>query len=220
MKHFDNLTDGMQYLLRVWAQWGGRLWISFETTDDKLKTLSDKWAEIYGTRLPPHTRHYRKQKGLPLAWACSMPTIGATQKRVFLLTQPAALALPADTPWHRERWRRDNLQVGDLFIVAQQRNAANALVWTWKFQDRQLALIEKYLVSLVKAGDIAELAEQSRRYTQYPMFAGSRAGLRRVFRSCAKLWCAMHKTTWPGQDPDHLPFVGGFRNHPHALLTR
>jgi hypothetical protein len=45
----------------------------------------------------------------------------------------------------------------------------------------------------------------------FSMSRGVRAQIRRILKSAQKLWAACHRTPWPGQDSDDLPFITDFR---------
>jgi hypothetical protein len=212
MRVYDDLTAALQSMLRDWAH-GYQAWIDpFFTDPDKLPALNDKWHENYGIRFPAHTRRYRHSKGLPTAVAYAAPAPGfRTRVRVVLLARLSAI--PPQSPWAREKWRRD-LLVFDDYIISREPDATGTLRWTWRVQDRVFGIWQQDMLRLVKLGDAAEVARTTYQAVSYwPMFGGVRRQLRRSLRGAQKLWQAMHKTKWPGFDPESLPSMVGFRAH-------
>jgi hypothetical protein len=69
MKIYDDITPGLTAILRYWSTGTSKCWISFTVHRDKLPSIKEKWLEEYGTGLSSEKRRYRKNKGLPCAWA-------------------------------------------------------------------------------------------------------------------------------------------------------
>jgi len=215
MRDYTNMTTAMQYVLMCWSRScdGHGLWVSFETAPDKLEALAAKFRENYGTALPPEKRRWRQHKGLPLAWACSMPVLHAPGKtHVYLLAQRTALQMPPDSPFRREAWIDRPPEVTDLFVIAKLPTQDRSLRWTWRIQNRQIALMEQHLTALVTTSEDGEIRECTQRWVSlYPMYFGVRQQIRRMFKSAGKLYCAKRKRPWPGPDPEGLPIISGFR---------
>lgn len=64
MKVYTSLTEYLQHLTRAVVKDQYTYWTGGEMAREKVPALGEKFAEIYGTKLPRHTRHYRKGKGL------------------------------------------------------------------------------------------------------------------------------------------------------------
>jgi hypothetical protein len=217
MRVYDDLTAAMQSMLKDWGQ-GYQAWIEpFFTDLDKLPALGDKWHENYGIRFPAHTRRYRHTKGLPTAVAYAAPAPGfRTRARVVLLARLPTI--PPQSAWSREKWRRD-LLIFDDYIISREPDATGTPRWTWKIQDRPFGIWEQDMLRLVKLGDASEVARTTQQAVAYwPMFGGIRRQMRRSLRGAQKLWQAMHKTKWPGFDPEALPSITGFsRSEKHGI---
>jgi len=209
MRIYENITPVLNEIRRGHGN-GYTHWVSFIVDKEKVLGIKEKWAEAYGTLLPPWRRNDRKHKNLPLAVAYSAPVLSRPGKlEVILLAW-----LPENTPvvW-KENWRKD-LPVFSEFVLAKEPNMTKNYVWTWKLQDQTLSGIEKHLIKLVKLGDASAVRHEAEHMVRlYPMFSGIRRQLRRLFRGVAKLWQATAKSEWPGPDPERLPAMIGFRKY-------
>lgn len=118
MKHYEDLTQGLQTLL-LHATRSYTRCVSFEIERNKLPQIEEKWIDAFGVNLPAWKRHERKRGGLPNAVALSLPVPGAAHRaRVVLLRTDADLsALAPDSPWRRETWS-EKIEVGDFFGVS------------------------------------------------------------------------------------------------------
>ena len=208
------MTEAMRYILRVQSTYcaGAACWVSFAQDDEhKRQALADKWAEQYGTRLPPEKRSYRVRKGLPVAWALDYPVLHDDARHVMLLTQPHALKMPKESPFARERWHTRQPEIADLFVMARLPGQDGAYRWTWRIQQRQLAVMEQHIKGLVLNAEAGEIKECVRRWVSlYPMFFGVRQQFRRLLNSAQKLYVAKRKSTWPTYSADTLPAMVGF----------
>lgn len=211
MRRFDDITPGLQAVLRSWSTGDTGCWISFMVDESKVAGIDAKWSETYGTRLSAEKRRWRRSKNLPTAWAGSIPVLGAPHKRQLVL-MASADGLHAGDQWSRETWRQDPPEISDFVMLREPRERGD-YSWTWRIQQRQVALVEQHLISLIKSGDADGAFEYSRYICRfYPMFGGVRRQLRRMLRSASKFWVATTKTEWHGLDPEALPAMVGYRN--------
>jgi hypothetical protein len=211
MKTYDNITPALQAILRYWSSSGAVCWIGFHIDRDKLESVKNKWLEQYGTGLSAEKRRWRREKGLPRAWACAMPMLGLPHKvEVVLLASAEALTIQVG-PFSREKWITRPPEASDFVMVKEARERGDS-AWTWRIKNHQAGLLESHLVALVKSGNASDVAHASRHMTRiYPAFGGVRRQLRRILRSAAKLWGATTRSSWPGQNPDELPMMVGFK---------
>lgn len=213
MRHFDDITPALQAVLRSWSTGDTACWVSFLADESKVAGIDSKWTDIYGTRLSAEKRRWRRSKNLPTAWAASVPVLAARHQRQLVLVASADALLAGDQ-WARETWRRDPPEISDFVMVREPRERGD-YAWTWRIQQRQVALVEQHLISLIKSGDAVGAFEYSRYIVRfYPMFGGVRRQVRRMLRSASKLWVAATKTEWRGQDPETLPAMVGYRKEP------
>lgn len=210
MKHYDDLTPALQATLLSYGR-GYTLCVTFEIEREKLQAIEQKFIDVYGISLPAWKRHERKRLGLPNAWACSMPSVGAPHRVcVVLLRTDADLAkLDPANPWAREKWSQ-KVEIGDFFISADQRDRGD-FTTTWKLTPRCLKGLEAYWRSLAGQGNFDQLVWDIQRAARfYPMFGGIRRQLRRLIRGYAKLYVAKKHRDWPGPDPENLPVMTSF----------
>jgi hypothetical protein len=214
MKIYQHQTDALRAILLMWSR-GYRWAVSFQTSNNKLDALSQKFAENYGTQLPPWKRFQRKRRGLPNAWACAMPKAGSPgQSIVVLMASFETLDKLAEaSPWRRERWRpAHKVEIGDYKIAPQDKRDRGDHADTIKLTARTLSGLEQYWRALATQGQFDELARDAERAVRfYALFGGVRRQLRRLIRSYKKLYQAKLKRDWPGPDPEKLPTIGKFR---------
>jgi hypothetical protein len=209
MHIFDNLTEALKRILRAFMS-GYTLWVSFEVDASKVDGIREKWIETCGTNLPAWKRQDRKQKGLPNAWAAAAPVLGYPNKRqVILMATERALDFP-DSDLGRQQWNRRLPEFSDFVMIHEARERGD-YAWTWRIQNRVFGLLEKHLISLVKAGDRYAVASETRHMAAlYPMFGGVRRQLARLLKSSGKLWVATQPSPWPGLIAKDLPKMIGF----------
>lgn len=218
MRIFDDITPALQAIARSWSTRDTSVWFSFIVDEDKVPGIDAKWTEIYGIRLSSEKRRYRKRKGLPTAWAASIPVLGNPYKRqLILMASEEAVRMPKDSPWGREKWRRDPPEVSDFVMVKEPRERGD-YAWTWRIQNKAFSLVEAHLIALVKDGDAGSVAEYSHYITRfYFLRGGIRRQVKRLLHSGRKLWIATRRNEWPGPDPDNLPFTTGFVKENRSL---
>lgn len=220
MKIYADLTPAMKAILFHYTR-GYTLWNSFEVDEEKVAGIAGKWAEIYGTNLPSWKRHDRKLKELPTAVGLAGPVIGKPRRlQAIVLATPFAGAALQNSPWAREKWLKRPPEFSDFVMVREPREGSG-YVWTWKLQNQVHDGLEKYLTTLVKIGDAAQVRQETTHWVRfYPMFSGVRRQIRRIYRSAEKLWSATQKSEWPGPHPENLPIMGGFRKDPGKLAGK
>lgn len=212
MKHHDSMTQAMAFSLRAWSAYGATCWVSFETNEEKLEAIGAKLDEAYGLALSPEKRRWRRGKHLPVAWGFSTRVLGQPHSlRILILATQEAVHAPPHSPFSKEKWRTSLPELGDFVMVKEPRERGD-YAWSWKIQDRQLGLMASHLTILVKQRDARQVATCCQEWARlYPAFGGVRRGLKRMFKSAAKLWVSTQKSAWPGPDPDELPMMVGFK---------
>lgn len=209
MRYFDDITPALQAVLRSWSTGDTGCWVSFLVDESKAAGIDAKWSETYGTRLSAEKRRWRRSKGLPTAWAASVPVLGYPHKRQLVL-MASTDAMCAGDQWSREKWRHDPPEVSDFVLVREPRERGD-YASTWRVQEKRLSLVQQHMLSLIKDRD-PSVFEYSRYLVRfYPMFGGVRRQLRRMLRSASKLWSATAKGEWLGQDPEMLPVMVGYK---------
>jgi hypothetical protein len=207
---YDNLTPALRDILLNFTR-GYALWVSFEVDACKVEGIREKWIETCGTNLPAWKRQDRKQKGLPNAWAAAAPVLGYPNRRQVILMASDEVSSFPESQLGREKWNSRPPEFSDFVMVREARERGD-YAWTWRIQDRVLGLLEKHLVSLVKAGDRSAVAIETRQMAElYPMFGGVRRQLARMLKSSGKLWTATQPSPWPGLSADKLPMMVGFK---------
>lgn len=213
MKRYDHLTDALQACL-LNATRGYVQGVSFVAEASKQDDIEAKWAEVYGTGLSAWKRYERKRKGLPNAWACTMPVPGRPKMRQFVLlaTEIHADKLDPRSPWLREKWRPlDDLEIGDYGIRRDRRDRRDYAM-TVKLTGRARRGLEQHWRALAQK-DLEQLVHDTRRAVAfYPMFGGVRRQLRRLIRGYANLYEKKRGKPWPGPDPEALPAMKSFRS--------
>lgn len=212
MKIYDDITKAMQGILRSYSTGDTVCWIAFQTHQEKLDSIREKWLENYGTGLSSEKRRHRKNHGLPNAWGAALPVLGYPHKaECVLLASEDALAM-SDGPFSREKWNTSPPEVSNFVMVKEPRDRRD-YAWTWRLQDRAYGILEQHLTALVKSGDAPGIYNETDHWVRlYPMYGGVRRQLRRMFYGSRKLWTATQDTPWPGPDPDKLPMMVGFRS--------
>lgn len=197
MRHFDNQTDGLRHVLRLWSR-DAVAWVGFPTDDFKLEALREKWAERFGIRLPPHVRHDRRRRNQPNAYALSHRLAGTQRIQVWLLRTEGDLG-PIESDWRKEAWRTDPPEIGGadsrLYITKEPRLRRD-YAWTWRLGQKHLNLIGSQWRDLAEAGNDEELLFAIRSAaTGLPMFGGVRRQLAAEMALQARRWA--HK--WPNK---------------------
>lgn len=212
MRKFDDITPALQAVLRSWSTGDTTLWVSFTVDESKVPGIDAKWTDVYGTRLSAEKRRWQKKKGLPTAWAASVPVLGNPHKRqLVLMASSEAHAMGKGSHWAHESWRSSPPELSD-FVIAKEPRDRRDYTWTWRIQERQLGLVQAHLTALVREADAGQVAEYTDKIIRfYPAFGGVRRQLRRMLNSARKLWLSVRGTEWPGRDPENLPAMVGFR---------
>jgi hypothetical protein len=214
MKIYQHQSDALRAILFMWTQ-GYRHAVIFETRNDKLQPIAEKFAENYGTNLPAWKRYERKKKGLPNAWACAMPKSSVPGQRIVVLMASFETLdkLHESSPWRRERWRpAEKIEIGDYRIAPHDKRDRRDYADTIKLTARTITGLESYWRALASQGQFDKIADEAALAVQiYTMFGGVRRQLRRLIRSYKKLYEAKLKKQWPGPNPEALPSMIGFR---------
>lgn len=222
MRRYDDITPALQAVLLHFTR-GYTLWVSFLVDLDKVDGIAAKWSENLGTTLPAWKRQDRKEKQLANAVALSAPVLGMPYKRqLILMVTEHALKMPESTAWRREKWLSRLPEFSEFVMVHEARERGDS-AWTWRLQERVAGGLEKHLTTLVKTGDASAVGRETKHWAKlYPMYGGIRRQLRRILNGGRKLWMATAKSPWPGNDPDTLPMMIGFRKSSgaaHSGLT-
>lgn len=222
MRIYEDLTPALQAVLLHWTR-GYTCWTKTEPLlrAKAESVLLDKWTETYGTSLPAWKRQDRKQKGLPNAVALGVPVVGFPgHLQLFLMATQEAPAVPAVSPFSREKWVTRCPELSDYVLVHEPRERGD-YAWTWRLQERVSSSLQKQLISLVSKGEAAEVRKETSHWVRfYSMYGGVRRQLRRIIRSGQKLWLGKNNTAWPGPDPETLPAMVGFKGERHHAKTR
>ena len=220
MKIYDDLTKGMQAILRSFSSGDTCYWISFKIHVDKVDSLRNKWVDNYGTNLSSEKRRYRKNHGLPTAQGLAVPVLGMPHMMECILLVSEEAKDMKEGPFSREKWNENPPELGDFVMIKEPRNRRD-YAWTWRIQNRQYGLLEQHLIACVKAGNAPGVNQETQHWTRlYPLFGGIRRQLTRMFKGARKLWDASQDSHWPGIDPDHLPMMVGFRNEDNVKALR
>ena len=211
MKTHDHLTPSMQAILMLYNK-GYTLHVTFQTIREKLPSLDAKWSEDFGIRLPAHTRYQRKLKGFANAVALAGPMIALpTMVQPILMATPEALCMPLASAWARQQWV-DRYPCFSNYRMTKENRANGEVALTWRLQDEALEKFRKYLVMLAQSANGQEIARVTADAVRFhPMFGGVRRQLRRTFREIERLWRHLHKTPYPGWNPEALPTMIGFK---------
>lgn len=213
MKEFENQTDGLRHLLRLWSR-DAAGWVGFPAKLEKVAALDEKWAEVFGTRLPTHVRHARRQRGQPCAYAFCHPRAGlpGTQRWVWLLRTDGDLG-PPDSSWQREVWQISPPELGDAEVrlkIAREPRPRGDWRWTWRLGDRHRNMIGSEWRDHVVAGrgeDLRFAVERAGK--SLPMFGGVRQQLLNELEMQRRRWHKLHPTRpWPAAI--ELPRMGKF----------
>jgi hypothetical protein len=211
MKIYEDITPALQAILRSVSTGNTCCWVSFQTHQDKLELIKEKWLESYGTGLSSEKRRYRKSHGLPTAQGLALPVLGYPHKIECVLLASTEALLITDGPFAREKWNKTAPEVSDFVMIKEPRERRD-YAWTWRIQNRVYGLLEQHLTALIKMGDAAAVRKETDHWIRlYPLFGGVRRQLRRLLNGGRKLWAATQKSAWPGHDPDALPAMIGFR---------
>lgn len=213
MKIYSSQSDALRAILLMFTR-GYRHAVIFETRNDKLQPIAEKFAENYVTNLPAWKRFQRKKQGLPNAWACAMPKSSVPGQSIVLLMASFETLdkLHESSHWRREKWRpAEKVEIGDYRIAPNDKRANGDSADTIKLTARTITGLESYWRALASQGQFDKIADEAAHAVQiYTMFGGVRRQLRRLIRSYKKLYEAKLKKPWPGPNPEALPSITGF----------
>ena len=210
MRYFENQTDGLRHLLKLWSK-DAVAWVGFPAEDFKLKAIGEKWAERFGTNLPPHVRHDRRTRNQPNAFAFAHRLAGTTKPQVWLLRTAGDLG-PPQSDWSKEAWNTEPPEVGNaetrLYVTKEPRIRGD-YAWTWRLGQKHLNLIGSQWRSLAESGQSSELRFAIQSSAKgLPMFGGIRRQLLAEIALQKRRWT--HK--WPNKPfpAVELPRMGRF----------
>lgn len=220
MQIYDTEHEAQKYLLRMVPN-GHRFWTSGVIDSGKLDGLKEKFAELYGTRLPSWKKHWRKQQGLAnaLAVAVRYPPerhIGGLFKKArWFLIATEGLAPVHEQEKLQDAWSAGGRVTWNDYLLNQTtrpRAHGGGLHWSWWMKPTVVKELTAYAASLVKAGEAEMLRQFFAMQRARPMHSGIRSQVGRLIKGTHKHWTRMHPgTPWPGPDPDApLPFYAGF----------
>lgn len=213
MRHYENQTDGLRHCLRLWSK-DAVASASFPTQISKLETLSEKFAEAFGTNLPSHIRHARRKAGQPNAYAFAHRFAGAPANMcwVWLMRTDGDLG-PVGSDWQRESWNTSPPQIGSAetrLKITKEPRPRGDYAWTWRLGDRHLNMVGSEWRDHVVAGRGDELkfaVEQAG--SSLPMFGGIRRQLTKELELQKRRWRKLHpRRPWP--NIPSLPRMGKF----------
>lgn len=213
MKILD-IQQAMQTILLYYLR-GYVLWLGFDTSENKIPSLNEKFALELGTHEPAWRRHDRKSRGIPNATAIASKI--ATQPglaEIILMATANARLVKHDSPYVpflRQQWRDDLPRVGYYEMVHMPREANGKLVWTWRIRKAELDKMEKYLIQLCNMRDLNALRRETEAIVRHnPMFSGVRSQIRRMLRHVQRKTASM-KMPYSGPDPENLPIMRKFQ---------
>lgn len=211
MRHFENQTDGLRHLLRLWST-EAVAWVGFPADPAKLDAIAEKWAERFGTNLPTHVRHERRRRGQPNAYAFSHRIPRSQKVQVWLLRTDGQIV--AGSAWAAESWKSNPPEIGDSetrLVMVREPRPRRDYAWTWRLGPKHLNLIGSHWRTLVESGDADGLrfavASQAK---GLPMFGGIRRQLAGELERQRRRWLMRWPSKpWPG--PKTLPMMGRFK---------
>lgn len=211
MREILNTTAALQQILRSYQR-GYTFWLAFVTESEKVPAKAVQWERDFGTRLLAYQKQDRKQRGLPTAVAFSTQVHGSPSKReLVLMATPLVQKAHPESPWSNQIWSAHLPQCG-VYIMVRSPRRQGGYAWTWKLQESVRARLSARLTQLVKSKNALAIRTETESWVQiFSMFRGVRSQLIRAIKSAQKLWHACHRTSWPGVDPEALPFVSEFR---------
>jgi len=212
MKTYETQLTAQQHLLRVVPQ-GYCWWTAGVIPLEKRDVLAEKFADIYGTRLGKDRRYDRKRRGLANAEAVAAMD-GSVLRWVLVATD-------GDGPVHEKERLRDartssgRILWGDDYLLQESRRPTTrggGTHWSWWLTRECESRTAKY-ADLAAKTNPDELASYVKMQLNRPLHSGVRTQLAKIFRR-AKTVQAHHfpNRPWAGPDPDHLPFITGFRS--------
>lgn len=218
MKRHEHLTDALQSVLLNYQR-GYTCWFSLIVDPEKLPALSEKWAEKYGTKLAAYQRQDRKHKGLPTAIAIAGPVIASGKVEVIIMATEFATTIEVG-PFSREKWST-RLPVFSKFNMIRETRERGDYSYTWRINEKDMNLMEKYLLGLLKNGDPTAIASETNQWIKfYPMFGGVRRQMRSALKRGQKIWNAVHSPRpWAGPDPEKLPMMVGFKSSKRTITV-
>jgi hypothetical protein len=211
MREVLNTTAALWQVMQNYQR-GYTVSIGFVTESEKVSGKALQWERDFGTRLLSYQKQDRKQRGLPTAVALSTQVHGSPSKReLILMATPFAVTAHPDSPWAKEKWVEHLPRCG-VYIMVRSPRPQGGYSWTWNLQASVRARLSARLTQLVKSKNTSAVRTETESWVQiFSMFRGVRAQLIRAIRSAQKLWQACHRTSWPGIDPENLPFITEFR---------
>lgn len=211
MREVLNTTAALWQVMQHFQR-GYTVSIAFVTEFEKVPGKALQWERDFGTRLLSYQKQDRKQRGLPTAVALSTQVHGNPSKReLILMATPLALSAHPDSPWAKQQWAEHLPRCGVYVMVCSPR-PLGGYSWTWNLQASVFARLSARLTQLVKSRNAGAVRSETESWVLiFSMYRGVRAQLIRAIRSAQKLWQACHRTSWPGIDPEALPFITEFR---------
>lgn len=212
MKIYTSLTECLQHLTRAVAKDQYTYWTGGEMARAKVPALGAKFAEIYGTELPRHTRHYRKGKGLANAQLFILD-LQDHQRVTWILVATEGAGLVRDQEKLVDaRISSGRLMVGDYLLqdTTRPKEHGGGTHWSWWIRTKTAGELQAYAAHLVKE-DPEQLWEFLRLQVRRPLMSGTRSQVRRLLIGTQKLFERVRPgLAWKGPIPDDLPFLGTF----------
>lgn len=212
MTIYQDLTRALQIVLLHFLR-GYTRWVAFHIDEEKLAFKADSLAVDFGTRLPSWKRQDRKQAGLPNAVTLAVRSAATPPGKctvVLMATEAAEGAHPA-SPWARQRWNANPVELGPYELVYERRDRGDS-GWTWRLKAEVINGVSRYVHSLTKTGDADLIRRETELWLKvYSMWRGVRHQLRKLLRSQQRLWSQLHPSSWPGLKEEQLPHIGSWR---------
>lgn len=201
------------------VQRGSRYWTSgIVALEKKAEGMANKFAELYGTDMPQHTRTRRKAKGLANATLIMYPQDDQhiTHLLWWLLVTPGEGLVNIREQLKDAHNKRQRLQWEDQYVLLHKQHSQNTgggRHWTWECtQARYDSLLTGMLALSRGSGntrsertdDLALLIQQ---VWKMPGFHGIRMQQMALMRAGRETWNRTHQAPyggWPQAAPAYL----------------
>jgi len=217
MKIFQSQMETQRFLLRMVPK-GYHWWLS-GTAKDKadLDKRREKYAEVYGTGLPPAKRAYQKKKGLAQAHfiAAPLPIEVLDGGYIWFLIATDGLGpIRENSKLKDARINAGRVILDDyiMFEAPRHRMEGGGTRWSWYIKPQVQNELDYYVGQLLKTAS-GELRAFFEAQCKRPMHHGIRHYLTRLLKKAHQNFGRMYPgKAWPARDPmKPLPILNSFR---------
>ena len=192
---------------------GYRWWTGGTIESAKLPALVEKFAGKYAIAATADQRARRRRDGLANARLLAA-TIDQATVRWLLRVSDGEGAVREQEALQDTLNPREALRWGDYEMkrTTRPREFGGGSRFTWWIDKQVESEIDRRASGLAQGGRADALGLHLKTCIHRPLFSGVRTQIRKVISRARAVWRHHHpERSWPGPDPDKLPWLGSFR---------